>query len=111
MEGLITIQVTDEQLAALQVLAAESIADVNGLGQALAVPIPAAFGDCTDCYSVQGYLRWREGWKESRWLCDRCFKKRALVEDCDPDPDPALAQLQRAVRQAGIRLWAVGNSR
>ena len=45
MDNLITIQVTDSQLAALQVLVAESITDVNGLDQALAVPIPAA--DCS----------------------------------------------------------------
>ena len=41
MENLITIQVTDAQLAALQCLAAESAEDANLLEQALAVPIPA----------------------------------------------------------------------
>ena len=40
MDNLITIQVTDEQLAALQCLAAESAEDANLLEQALAVPIP-----------------------------------------------------------------------
>ena len=42
MDNLITIQVTDDQLAALQVLVAESAADTILLEQALAVPIPAA---------------------------------------------------------------------
>ena len=41
MDNLITIQVTDAQLAALQCLAAESAEDANLLEQALAVPIPA----------------------------------------------------------------------
>ena len=42
MGNLITIQVTDEQLAQLQCLVAESAEDANLLEQALAVPIPVA---------------------------------------------------------------------
>ena len=42
MANLITIQVTDAQLAQLQCLVAESAEDANLLEQALAVPIPVA---------------------------------------------------------------------
>ena len=41
LDNLITIQVTDEQLAELQCLVAERAEDANLLERALAVPIPA----------------------------------------------------------------------
>ena len=47
LDNLITIQVTDEQLAELQCLVAERAEDANLLERALAVPIPA--GPAPDC--------------------------------------------------------------
>ena len=55
-------------------------------------------GQCTACNSEPAYWRWRKPWDASRWLCDGCFAELAT------HPDPAVAQLQRAVKQAGERL-------
>ena len=51
MGNLITIQVTDEQLAQLQCLVAESAEDANLLEQALAVPIPGV--QAANCEPLQ----------------------------------------------------------
>ena len=55
-------------------------------------------GQCTACNSEPAYWRWRKPWDASRWLCDGCFAELAT------HPDPAVDQLQRAVKQAGERL-------
>ena len=93
---------------------------------------PGGPGVCTTCHSSPGYWRWREPWVASRYLCTGCFEatehpasrdaccgkdivaQGGICTDCPhapPEfrthPDPALAQLQRAVKQAGIRLWAL----
>ena len=93
---------------------------------------PGGPGVCTTCHSSPGYWRWREPWVASRYLCTGCFEatehpasrdaccgkdivaQGGICTDCPhapPEfrthPDPAVAQLQRAVKQAGERLAAL----